>query len=193
MGQYYRVIIEQDNNKLALYDTKLGDESQGSKLMEHSWFRNEFVNAIAYEIFLEPKRVAWVGDYADSVVSDFPNIPVKALYEAAWGKEKEKFTDLYIKDEKFTINSKFLVNHDTKEYLDLNTYFINNVQSDGWCTHPLPLLTAIGNGLGGGDFYTHAQDEEQIANVGKWAWNKLELTDEAPEGYTEVLFKFIEE
>ena len=34
---------------------------------------------------------------------------------------------------------------------------------------PLPLLTAVGNGRGGGDF----QDGDGIEFVGTWAWHLL--------------------
>lgn len=98
-----------------------------------------------------------------------------------------------MKSNDFTLEDKFLVNHDTKEFIDLNKYLSENKDKDGYCTHPVSLLTAIGNGLGGGDFYYHAQSEEQVANVGKWAWNTLEITDTAPTNYTETMYHFIED
>ena len=98
-----------------------------------------------------------------------------------------------MKSNSFTLDNKFLVNHDTNEVLDLNRYREENT-IDGECTHPVSLLTALGNGQGSGDFYTHAQKHpDQIANVGKWAWNTLEITDKKPLGYKEVMFHFYED
>lgn len=44
--------------------------------------------------------------------------------------------------------------------------------------HPLPLLTAIGNGQGGGDYYGINQSV-----VGKWFWDELSISTSAPEEY----------
>lgn len=57
----------------------------------------------------------------------------------------------------------------------------------GWRIHPLPLLTAIGNGLGGGDYYGINTDD-----VGTWAWNEISVEDEPPVEYTEVKYTFRE-
>ena len=54
-----------------------------------------------------------------------------------------------------------------------------------WCIHPLPLLTCIGNGLGGGD-YTDTTDDSTEDYVGYWAWNKISIADTAPDDYTEL-------
>ena len=186
MGQYYSPVIETED-KIEAYSTYLDGEFTGMKLMEHSWFKNDFVNAVAYKIYLEPHKIAWVGDYADDVAEDFPNIPVNELHAVAWHNESKQ-KDLKSVD--FTLENKFLVNHDLKEYIDLNDYYSENV-SDEWCTHPLPLLTAIGNGQGGGDFYTHA-NKEHVQDVGKWTWNTLEITDDAPNDYKKVMYHFIE-
>lgn len=186
MGQYYHPVIE-IGDKIEAYSTHLDREYVMAKLMEHSWFENDFVNAIAHKIYLEPHRVAWIGDYADDVIEDFPNVPVQELYRTAWiGKQVKE--DLKSVD--FTLDNKFLVNHDLKEYISLNDYRKENT-SDGWCTNPLSLLTAIGNGQGGGDFYI--ADKEQVQNVGIWAWNTLEITDDAPNDYKKVMYHFIEE
>ena len=149
MGQYYHPVIETEDG-IEAYSTHLDRKYVMAKLMEHSWFENDFVNAIAHKIYLEPHRVAWIGDYADDVVEDFPNVPVQELYRIAW-QNRQSRDDLKSVD--FTLKDKFLVNHDLKEYINLNDYEKEN--KDNWgATHPLSLLTAIGNGQGGGDFYT---------------------------------------
>lgn len=57
----------------------------------------------------------------------------------------------------------YLVNHTKKQFINLHEYFYNlkeyhaqqykNEEMCGPYFHPLPLLTAMGNGLGGGDYY----------------------------------------
>ena len=51
---------------------------------------------------------------------------------------------------------------------------------DGWILHPLSLLTAVGNGRGGGDYPENRVDYYM---VGAWAGNTLEITDKVPDGY----------
>lgn len=186
MGQYYRPVIETENGRVAI-GTYLDGEYECAKLMEQSWFSVPFVLAVASLIYNKKAKIAWVGDYADNSVDEFPNIPVQEIYEDVWESEvimKE------LKSSDFTLENKFFVNHDLKEYLDLNKYYKENTDKDGYCTNPVSLLTAIGNGLGGGDF---DGDKEQVENVGKWAWDTLEITDEPPKKYKEVMYHFIEE
>lgn len=100
---------------------------------------------------LPPCRVAWVGDYAYS--ADGLNIPdgidVAKLHEIAWGDNSN--TQEIHKDELY-LDGKYLVNHTKKIYLNCDDYKLRS-NNCGWVIHPLPLLTAIGNGLGGGDYY----------------------------------------
>lgn len=193
MGQYYRPVIETDENELKAIDNYVNGNYQLAKLMEHSWYDNIWVDTISEMIYLEPHRIAWVGDYADAVIEDFPNIPVKELFETAWGDSKER--DKELQNKGFDLKGKFLVNHTTHEYINLDKYKKEN-KRNGYCTHPVPLLTAIGNGQGGGDFYTYA-NKEHIEDVGKWAWNVLEIVDQIPPSYNkdykEVMYHFIEE
>jgi len=41
-----------------------------------------------------------------------------------------------------------------------------------WCAHPLPLLTALGNGMGGGDY----RGKEGKDNIGSWAFDEIYVT-----------------
>jgi hypothetical protein len=60
---------------------------------------------------------------------------------------------------------------------------------DGWCMNPLPLLTACGNGRGGGDFGDcHVGYED----VGTWAFDWLEYTRTPPPDYEAVMYYFNE-
>lgn len=61
----------------------------------------------------------------------------------------------------------------------------------GYCVNPLPLLTACGNGRGGGDFH-NSPNTVGYENVGIWAFDILELSKQRPDGYAEVHYTFIE-
>lgn len=87
----------------------------------------------------------------------------------------------------FPLKGKFLVNHTTKETISLDRYFkecaVKRKDYYGMnmeCTDPLPILTALGNGMGGGDYVGTNE-----SYVGTWAWDLLSVEDEAPEGYLE--------
>ena len=105
-----------------------------------------------------------------------------------------------ISDANFKLSEMSLVNHDKKLVLFGASYFttiynqqdsvfwekyeVSKTQKDkdellkafrwevGFVPHPLPLLTAVGNGLGGGDY--HGINEEK---VGSWAFDLLEVVD----------------
>lgn len=49
------------------------------------------------------------------------------------------------------------------------------VDADNWCIHPIPLLTAVGNGKGGGDYFGVNNEL-----VGRWAGDALYIDDEEP-------------
>ena len=189
MGQYYRPVIETTKGGMVAIDTYLDGEYECAKLMEQSWFTHPYTNSVVSAIYNKPKKIAWVGDYANSVINEFPNTLVPKLYDTAYGESSTPVKTLKSVD--FTLDNKFLVNHDTHEYIDLNKYKEENLV-DGYCTHPVSLLTAVGNGCGGGDFLYHAESEEQVTNVGKWAWNTLEITDIAPKRYKETMYLFRE-
>lgn len=166
MGQYYTpVLIDEENGDEKRYLSH--DYGNGLKLMEHSYIGNNFVETICSEILEHPMRVAWVGDYADDVVDenkykDIPNI--KRFLEI----ERDE-SDVYnkpneVEDNVSSINY-YILNHTKKEYICMYVYtFENNTN-----IHPLPLLTSIGNGEGGGDY--HGTSEELCGN---WCGDVIE-------------------
>lgn len=98
----------------------------------------------------------------------------------------------------FSLKGKYLVNHDTKEYISLDRYYKDckytgkdysgNEFTD--CVSPLSILTAVGNGEGGGDYRGSS-----MYAVGRWAWNLISVEDEPPEGYegdNEHFYDFVE-
>jgi len=68
-----------------------------------------------------------------------------------------------IHQDEMYLDGKYLVNHTIGAYLDCDKYKARCNNND-WILHPLPLLTAVGNGLGGGDYYGINKDQ-----VGAWA------------------------
>ena len=180
MGQYFKAVIEQEKK------TEVIESTHGQKLMEFSWIDCYFPNFVASKLLNKKGRVAFVGDYADKV--KIKKIPIDKLFEYCWGENR---TPKKTSKTNFSIDDKFIINHTTKEFLDCNAYIKNSTKDDE-CIHPLPLLTAIGNGLGGGDF-SYPQDEAMLTKVGIWAYDELEITNTKPSKYKEFTCIFIEQ
>lgn len=176
MGQYYRPVLK--FKKTMVYNRDVNGEYTMAKLTEHSWWENDLMKAISEKIFRKPTLVAWVGDYAENEEVRMMNKKMKDI----WDCEGHN-----VKSTNFSINNLYLCNHDLKEYINMNKYRKNS-EVDGWCLHPLSLLTAIGNGRGGGDYHDCYVNADKI---GIWAWHRLSFEKEIPENYTEfeIIFK----
>lgn len=170
MGQYYKVIIlaEKEDNKKEFIRFFINCLN-GIKLTEHSYLKNNFVNAI--EFLLSPQgslyksRLVWAGDYADKEIGCEEN-----LYNISENEfQKEYFAKDIITDE-----YKYIVNHTKKQYINKNKYELY---------HPLPLITAEGNGRGGGDYYGKNEDK-----VGLWSRDVISIEKEITEDYIEFEF-----
>jgi len=174
MGQYYKAILLDKEKQNVIGWVSPYQYDSGSKLMEHSWMKNEFVKSFENMIYKNPMPVTWCGDYADAVdgSEDGDNF---------YGLCEDK-TNLTPTTELGEHKSRYVINHDTLEYVD-KTKVPNK---DGWQIHPLPLLTAEGNGRGGGDF----RGESEL--VGLWSRNIISVSEELPEGYTELEFDLVE-
>lgn len=207
MGQYYKAFVRNDemeatfNPHCAIYMTRhdlermpservpfgdVNDEDSyfrcfiGMKLTEHSWIESDFVNGVMELIEENPSTVAWVGDYADDS-RDFDGRYTEEVYASAWHGDCHDRPFERIPD---THGDGYIVNHSKGEYIDLAKHIEAN-EEDGWCVHPLPLMTAIGNGRGGGDYC--GRDEDM---VGRWAMDVIEYTHENPEGCAEIFPRF---
>ena len=133
----------------------------------------------------------WCGDYIDESYFYFPKSSALHIpsYDDIWS---ESVSDIAVSASDFTLDNKFLLNYDRKLFVDLNEYKTACTDENGWCIHPLPLLTAVGNGLGFGDF--------QIGNtgfrlVGSWAWQLISIedvvnTDNMHKGFTKLNLVF---
>lgn len=188
MGQYYYGIMncsfDGEGKPVAFCNIEAGY----LKLMEHSWWGNYYVNWFCRALSQSKFRVGWVGDYSDS-----QGCP-EDIFMAAHGFDKEddpnpKYTEtIAVSESHFTLNGKILANHTKKQYLDCNKYYKEaSKYDDVWIVHPLPILTCIGNGLGGGDYRGINQDK-----VGIWFWDILEVTELVPAGYSELDVIFAE-
>lgn len=155
MGQYYVPLVKREE-KYTAYSIQ-----SGLKLMEHAWVGNIDSDGIAALLYKSPAQVAWVGDYANETAEE------RAIYRHAYDGVTEEDIPLC----RIDIRNKVLVNHTKKEYVVIADDLEESV-------HPLPLLTAIGNGRGGGDY--RGSDEEL---VGSWAMDTISLEDDIPKGY----------
>ena len=171
MGQYYRVIMEKEENKRTILNRNVNGEYTFAKLTEHSWWENPFVNTVCSLLYKKPCKIAWVGDYAD----DFE------FYKEVWDTKGKGVSENQTK-----LDGKYLCNHTLKQFVDCDEYFLRSKTDEDeygvWCLHPLPLLTCVGNGQGGGDYYSKIGMEL----VGTWCWNSISVEDEVPEGFTKV-------
>ena len=206
MGQYYRTLLKEGNGKLTVYNRNIivdGEEEHiGSKLTEHSWWHNPFVNAVCQRIYKSEKRfrVIWMGDYANQFADRLDGKPHNSLtpkkirhyYNRCWRKTN---TTIAIPTTDFTLDGKFIINHSKRVYVTCSNYYKDSVESNGWCLHPLPLFTCIGNGLGCGD-YNKPTIGSTVDLIGMWAWDEISIEDQAPakeENYAEIFPTFKEE
>lgn len=180
MGQRYNVVIKNKNTIIA-YNREVDGKYTMAKLTEHSWWHNPFVSSITKLLYKNPCQVAWIGDYSQTECTEEIN-PI--LFEFAWGDEVEKHK---IHQDEMYLDGKYLVNHTIEAYLDCDKYKARCNNND-WILHPLPLLTAVGNGLGGGDYYGINKDQ-----VGGWAWCTISVEDNIPVGYEELEYIFRED
>jgi len=173
MGQYYTAILLDKKKETIVANIQPYDYGSGSKLMEHSWMPNDFVKSVESLIYKNAMPVVWAGDYADN-----EDLKEDNLYSLAEEKTNLKpTTSLDIS------KSRYIINHDTNEYIDKEKV---PTDADGYQIHPLPLLTCEGNGRGGGDF--HGDSEL----VGSWARDSISVSEDLPAGYTELKFLLTE-
>ena len=199
MGQYYYPTILREKNK-RFYSEEFysHDYDNGLKLTEHSYCGNHFVETIMAQLLNKPGRLAWIGDYHSDgdfaeLNPDLPKIIEQRFYEHYKcftlpdyeGYCNGKHVRHYNKPEEVKERQgRFILNHDKKCYIDMEEYEKNSLtctEDDDWHFHPIPLLTAVGNGRGGGDFSGIGEED-----VGCWAGDLLEVRNSRPNGYLDV-------
>jgi hypothetical protein len=167
MGQYYKVVFlaEKEENKKDFIRIFIHvNFGNGMKLTEHSYINNNFVNAIEYLLSPEgsfyKSRIVWAGDYADREIENEHN-----LYHIV---DKQPSKE-YIPKNKISSEYKYIVNHTKKQYINKSDYKLY---------HPLPLITAEGNGRGGGDYSGVNEDK-----IGLWSRDVISIEKEIPDNY----------
>lgn len=142
--------------------------------MEHSYFHIHFVLNFEYQLSPDGMfyrlRVVWAGDYVDEEQFQDGETKSQTLYHPC----KDDSTHLPLPHHDTNAYS-YLVNHTKKQYVNKEKEEI----------HPLPLLTAEGNGRGGCDYGGH---NEELC--GAWARNVLSVEKEPPTGYEELVCAF---
>ena len=188
MGQYYHSVNLDKKEHLS--------GNGGIKLMEHSWIENDFVKAV--ETLLTKygpwykNKIVWAGDYANGEINkeeeasnSNPNI-YDLLDENEYRFIVPYEIDKVIAKAKIDISDyKYIINHTKKLYVDKTLL----PEDDGWIVHPLPLLTAEGNGRGGGDY---SESYPDIKLVGTWARDSISIEKEIPKDYKLLEVNFIE-
>ena len=186
MGQYYQAFNLTKKLSVSSHDVKEEgqDYGSGSKLMEHGYLENNFVGAIMELLKNEWKgdKIAWIGDYFET--GEIEGIP---SWAEALGDEQEGNPAEYseIVPDAAEVTKGFLNNHTLGLSIDLsNCQVYENMESPeiGWELSPLVMLTACGNGRGGGDY------RGDFSFVGAWAGHEFSVTDE-PE-YKKIPFNF---
>lgn len=195
MGQYYtpvEILYLNDGTHFIVYSffcQVKGLGHNGVKLMEHSWWNNEFLTnfcARLYERSRENNKethILWLGDYAEldglssleGLSACFARVVQRSWLKQALQDPNRKEIDIGNTNPDFSLINKFLVNTTKQEFINCTTYYNCNHDVDDWCIHPLPLLTAVGNGEGGGDYF--GVNNELL---GRWAGDALYINDEEP-------------
>lgn len=168
MGQYYHAYTKNASEKRAwslqctnFTETRNFDWYVGLRLTEHSWYGNILTDAMSFYLYQNPTQLAWVGDYANDA----------EVYDKCWRDDTYEY-HFEVHDEKFDYTGKWLVNHTTKE-----AFTIERPTGEAWVPYPISLITACGNGKGGGDY------RGQHKMIGKWAMHTLSIEDEVPADY----------
>ena len=180
MGQYYNAVFLADKTNEADKEfiratIRAFTFNNGMKLVEHSYIHNSFLSAV--EFLLSPlgifykTRLVWAGDYADPEPGSKENL--HALCD-----NKEYMPHLPVDYCNIMATHNFIVNHTKKQY----------VTKTGRQFHPLPLLTAEGNGRGGGDYKGSCENL-----VGTWARDLISVEVVAPPDYSELACPFGQE
>jgi hypothetical protein len=179
MGQYYKPINLDDKQWLYTHDY-----DTGLKLMEHSWIGNQFVGVVM-NLMLKgglwfKKRIVWAGDYYGDQGEEVHH----------WNNhdsDDDKIHPTIFMDKETQKKAK-LVNHTKKLYVRYDEMPTKEVE---WVINPLPLLTALGNGRGGGDYYEKFPDFDK---VGSWAGDVLSIEMAVPKSqwYKKLVVNFKE-
>ncbi len=185
-------MIKKQNGRITVYNRYVirngKPEYMVAKLIEHSWWLNDFVGGVCLDIYNEkkPVRIAWIGDYAQTFLKRYGKKEFNGLNQQHIYRMTRRCWDcegIAVQENDFTLDGLFLINHSKNQYLDCNEYYKNSVMPGEWCFHPLPLLTCIGNT---GEDKIFAKDSTNDY-IGAWAWDEISITEKPIKNYTEIM------
>jgi len=172
MGQYYFPIYLGADGKIRAWMYPI-DYDSGMKLTEHCYKKNSFVNTFEWGLAVGAPfykaRVVWAGDYADPE----PSAEGETLLSMCGD-----YT--YINPDVRGPGPRYILNHTKKLFVDKEKV---PTSKSGYIYHPLPILTAEGNGRGGGDV-------KPSPLVGSWARDEISVGD-STEDFEELLFDMV--
>ncbi len=188
MGQYYYpTLFKQKGKRLyssQFYAHEFGATQldngyvihEGLKLTEHSYVGNSFVETVMTQLFNNPQRVYWCGDYFEK--EDFEDSRDFIRMKRTWKSFREdgkgrKYT--HPKEVNEFSADKLIINHTKHCFINMKKWCRDHEDAE-YQLHPLCLLTAVGNGRGGGDYYGVNEED-----VGIWAGDLIEIKDSLPE------------
>lgn len=197
MGQYYKPIILAEDKKTPLFKVETWDFQSGMKLTEHSYIGNPVLGAIEKMICDKPSCLVWGGDYADVEVDNTDNLYFicESVGESITPTLLNKVSK--IKIEKLVDNlcnfsnnkSQYIINHSKKQFVDKSKCPYYMWQEYKYALHPLALLTAEGNGRGGGDY-----EGTNMELIGSWSRDFISVSANKPtDDFVEIVPNFVED
>lgn len=203
MGQYYQAVIEMDGADAPAVVSPLSFPriihgkpfGEGQKLVEHSLVNGKppvssltvaFVMGLLSDAGRKSARVWWMGDYAGNVI-DRDDRDAWGAFEAAWvdGPSKRASREA-TEEERENACTGYLVDLDQRTFVDVAASCNGRDTESHWVLHPLPLLTAVGNGQGCSDY--RGPDPDGL--VGSWAGHRIGWVHEPPEAMVETACVF---
>lgn len=196
MGQYYHPIVMTEAGGKVLGNFYSWDYGTGLKLMESSYVKNPLVRAVTSFLMSQgnPCTLVWLGDYAELNEDVAPeqrfaggNRDYQRMFLRAQRAYDRKLHIIKPDDPDAVENlgdadNAVFYNTVTHEKIDLNKYRAAQVErrlklniqcynDDAlrFIIHPIPLLTCLGNGKGGGDFLRG----NRLEAVGLWALHPI--------------------
>jgi hypothetical protein len=174
MGQYYVAIIMDASGRFIRAWLNPHNFNYGAKLTEHSSVKSAFVAAVSQQIspegMLYRSAVVWAGDYAP--IEEGMEVNLYDAIDLAPNQKKGLSLTAGGEMSKYP----YLVNWSKRLYVDMRKEEFE---------HPLPLLTAEGNGRGGGDYGGTSMDL-----IGTWARDELSFESAVPPEAQELVCGF---
>jgi hypothetical protein len=163
MGAYYSGTIEivnkYDKEKVNYYSFCPLDSKNGSKLMEHSYIGNNYVESVLQLLKQEPRRLMWVCDYATA-----SDVHEKWL----WDNTIETPYPICTK------GNRYIYNIDREVFIDikkLKKLYIKAGTTE-FMIHPIPILCNSNFESQGGGYF-HCEDNRRNT----WAGDRIMVSE----------------